>query len=990
MFGKTIPAILCSLLIAGANTTTIKNNTAEYDTMEQIKTSTADSITEIRTRTPLKSYLTDMELSGYVGTNIKNNIKFWQISAYRNNRNIIDQIARAQNNTDGFENVLGTDYFGVDGYFDIDIAERSGGKSIGWTLKSVPSSFGDRDIRFSADGNAVTDWTGAEELWVKIDASDVPSPVGIRTSFEENAVGRESFRLRSGVTVTLRSDGVSTDVNTDGDGYVTLPARFGGYMALPLDDAHFERYYQENGNGRLDLSNVVQFQIAVKGDADMIGKTLYIDEFAAVGNVGGDALPDGAENGKTYKTVWDMQGLSPKSDSDSSSLPWYGEFAGKLLTGMAYSYKIFPDPQLKAAADEIVTELGKAQGGDGYLGVYVGGARFSIAASNWDLWNHYHCITGLLEWHKITGNVQALEIARKAADLIYETFKDRSYLVVGGFETNRGIAHGYAQLYQTTGDEKYLREAERIIVNDCADENGWYKTALNGGHFYLTSSNRWEVLHMIMTLGILYEETGNREYYDVMSAVWEDILQTDVHNDGGFTTNEGAQGDPYLTGVIETCCTVAWMAFTNEYYKYNKTVAVADEFERSYYNAMLGSLLDTDKYCTYNTPTDGIQGSCGYYDGRRVSSQQDISFQYNSGSPDMNCCQANLARGLGQLSEWAAVTDGDRLYINYFGNSNIKTTVGGNKVAVRQTTAYPVDGAVKIEISGLDKAARFTLMIRVPTWAHGSVAVADGKRTVLREGEYYAIDKEWKNGDTVDLDIALPFMYWTGERDKKLTASVYRGPILLTLDEAYAPNVASQTIFDALGFESANVASGTAQGCMLFCDVKTENGDTVRLTDFASAGKYNGASSPSSYRTWLYISGCPLPVENAHERWTNSEKFILIFDGNIVTDRAAYYPGETVRFKAIVPDGKRIKEIVSDEVTDISFDNGEYYFTMPAMSVSVGITFDGIETEKPEYKPNGRSDAAAIAIGCTAGAVGTAAAAAAAVMIVKKRKRKRE
>ena len=104
-----------------------------------------------------------------------------------------------------------------------------------------------------------------------------------------------------------------------------------------------------------------------------------------------------------------------------------------------------------------------------------------------------------MEWYEITGTQTAFRTAKKALDCVYETFKDRSYLVGGGFETNRGIAHGYAMMYQATGEQKYLDEAERIIQQDCQDANGWYKKALGGGHFYQASAARWEVLHMIMT-----------------------------------------------------------------------------------------------------------------------------------------------------------------------------------------------------------------------------------------------------------------------------------------------------------------------------------------------------------------------------------------------------------------------------------------------------------------------------------------------------------
>ena len=986
MLGKTVPALLCSLLICGTSSAGLNTHNTTGTAMEQIKTEISVSNVAESDRAPLKSHITNMNATGYIGTNLKNNIKLWQINAYRNNKNIVDQIAFAKDNVCGFETVLGYDHFGVDKYFDIDIVERTNGKAIAWTLKSIPSSFGDRDIRFANDSEAITDWYGAKQLWVKLDASEITSPVGIRMAFEENHTGRESYRVKSGAAITLIGETTSA-VTADDDGYASVPKGFVGYMAFPLDNDTFELYYNEGGNGRLDINKVVQFQLSVKGDSGMLNKTLYMDEFGIVGIVDGETPPAQAEAGQTYKTVWDMHAITQNTGHPSVAIQWYGEFAGKLLTGMAYSYKISPSDELKAAADELVDDLKKAQGDDGYLGVFTGGARYSIHSPNWDLWNQYHCITGLLEWHNATGNTDALDVARKAADLIYETFRDRSYLVAGGFETNRGIAHGFAQLYQATGEQKYINEAERIIQKDCMDAVGWYKTALKGGHFYLSSSNRWEVLHMIMTLGILYEATGKREYYDVMSAVWEDILETDVHNGGGFTTDECAQGDPYRNGIIETCCTVAWLAFTNEYYKYNKSVAVADEFERTYYNAMLGSLLDTDKYCAYNTPMNGIQGSCGHYDGRRVASQQDISFQYNSGSPDMNCCQANLARGIGQLSEWAAVSEGNKLYLNYFGNSNIETSVGGKKVALRQTTAYPQNGAISIEVNDLTEPAEFSLLVRVPTWAYGSVATVDGMRTVLKAGEYYEIQKTWHNGDKVSLDIAIPFMFWAGAGAQTGLTSAFYGPVLLTLDQAHT-SAEAETAFDAEDFEKAAISSGTAGGCMLFFDVPTPNG-TVRLTDFASAGKYNGESSPSSYMSWLNVSGVPNGEQNAHKRWQSSSKLKIVFDENIAPEHTMYYPGETVRFKVALPQNASY-EIVSENGLDISCDDGVYSFVMPNESVKIGVEFKQIPP--PASAPENNTGLAGwkIALITVSSVVGAAAIGVGAAIAVKKRKKSRK
>ena len=941
----------------------------------------------------LKSYVTDMNIKGYIGTNIKNNIKYWQIGAYEDNQGIIRQIANAQSGLISLGNVLGTDYYGVSSYYDISIHERNNQNSLGWTLKNVPSKFDDRDLRFVNDQNAKTNWSGAKELWLHVDASTIPTKTSVRVAFEENAIGRESYSLINGSVINLYYDN-STNVTTIANGgFVELPAEFKGYIVLPLNSSYYSCYWKEGGNSKLDISKVVQFQLAVKGDEEMVGKTLYMDEFAIVGNVNGVEVPVGSYPiSDTYKAVWDFEGLHNGDGYINSSLPWYGEFVGKLLTGMAYSYRISPDVELKNSAIDIIADLKEAQGEDGYLGTYMGGSRYSIETSNWDLWNQYHIIVGLLEWYKLTGEEDYLTIAKDCIDCIYETFKDRSYIVTGGFETNRGIAHGYAMMYQITGEQKYLDEAERIIIEDCkGDSSGWYNAALRGNHFYQSNNNRWEILHMMMTLGILYEETANDEYYDVMSILWYSILETDIHNTGGFTTNEGAQGNPYMDGVIETCCTIAWLAFTNEFYRYSQLVEVADEFERSYYNGLMGSLLDNDKYCTYNSPMDGVQGTCGHYDGRKVYSQQDISFQYHSDSPDMNCCQANFARGLGQLSQWALMTECDDLYLNYYGNSSITTKVDGVDVTIKQTTQYPVNGNIKIEVTGLEKPTKFNLNLRVPTWAHGSTAIVDGKRVVLEAGEYFEIKKTWSNGDIIQLDIKTSFHYWAGERDQSGLTSIYYGPVLLTLDQTYAMGFNQDVQFDALELENVEVKSGSSIGCLLTCDVETELG-TLKLIDYSSAGKYNGKSTPSTYWTWLNVSNAPEPCFDFVARWKNSQKYKVYFNEDVVLEKTQYYPGETVKFTIENQSEQEITDISIGEGIQCLIENGVYSFEMPEDDVIILVNHasndnQGGETETPDNNDNnnnGNSNKLILTIAIIGGAA--LAAGTAGFVILKKKK----
>ncbi|MGD9813347.1 MAG: beta-L-arabinofuranosidase domain-containing protein [Bacilli bacterium] len=868
--------LINSLLLVNAASCNSTSNINSSDQSSDVPNSSDDIDSE--EEGILKNYLKNLNLKGYVGTNLKNNIKYWQASAYQNNPNIVVQIEEANDGemTTSLASVLGTDYFGVESYYDISIVDKDNSKYIGWTMEYLPNSFGDRDFRFCNDPAAICDWTGAKELWIHIDASEISGPTSFRVAFEEDHIGRESFALVENQTVYLYNNGIRSNATIESGGYVPIPQEFVGYLAIPLDSVHYAKYWGENGNDALDLDNVVQFQLAVKGTSASIANTFYINDFAILGDVNGGSLPDGIESSYSYKIVWNIENLVNATSSTNvpSSLAWYGEFVGKLLTGIAFSYKAHPDESLVTAANSIIDDLFAAQGEDGYLGVYTGTARYSIGSSNWDLWNQYHAIVGLAEWYKITGNQKALLIAKKALDCIYNTFHERSYIVRGGFETNRGIAHGYAILYQITKEEKYLAEAERIILIDCQDDTGWYKFALEEKSFYTSSSARWEVLHMMMTLGILFEETKNQEYYAVMEFLWNDILATDIHNSGGFTTNEGAIGDPYIEGVIETCCTIAWAAFTNEYYKTNREVKTVDELERSYFNGLLGALTDDDKYCTYNTPVNGIQGTCGHYDGRRVKSQQDISFQFNSGSPDMNCCQANFARGIGQIAEWASLSDGPALYVNYYGTSSIETKVKGKDVTIKETTNYPLDGKVKLTISGLADDTTFDLKLRVPSWSANSTVNYDGNIYECTSGEYFSINKKWHNGDEVELNIGMQFTCWKGQEIQSDFTSVYYGPILLTLDEYNQNKSGSIYEFDRMfhivntDFASATISSGATSGAWMYVDVPVGNQSFIRLIDFASAGKYNGASQPSSYYSWLTIDNAPANnTGDASFRW---------------------------------------------------------------------------------------------------------------------------
>src|SRR5204863_8348852 len=109
---------------------------------------------------------------------------------------------------------------------------------------------------------------------------------------------------------------------------------------------------------------------------------------------------------------------------------------------------------------------------------------------------------------------------------------------------------------------------------------------------------RWESLHPILGLSALYRISGKREYKEAVEKIWWSIVKFDRHNNGGFSSGEQAQGNPYHPGAIETCCTIAWIALGVEVLALTANSVVADEIVLSTLNSVLGLHSRTGRWVT--------------------------------------------------------------------------------------------------------------------------------------------------------------------------------------------------------------------------------------------------------------------------------------------------------------------------------------------------------------------------------------------------------
>ena len=547
---------------------------------------------------------------------------------------------------------------------------------------------------------------------------------------------------------------------------------------------------------------------------------------------------------KTRDRERDFQKL-PWTDALIDILPWSGEFAGKHLLSAQLVYRVTSEPGLGKSIDRLVRELVSVQAPDGYLGPFSRDKRLT-GDWTWDIWGHYHCILALLMYHEDSGWEPALTSARRAADLLCDTYLPGNFRMTNDGskgEQNYAIIHGMTALYRRTGDQKYLDMARWVIREWDRPGTGEYITsALAGKPVVEFPAHRWESAHDWQGIAEMYLLTGERDYLRAFTHIWRDCLRGDRHNTGGWTAGEGIQNNPYHPGAIETCCTVAWIALSIDMLRLTGDPLVADELELSTWNALLGGMHPTGRWWTYNTPMDGAKRAAIH----------DIAFQQRAGSPELNCCSVNAPRGLGMIRDWAVMRTSTGYALNWYGPGTITVPLEtGGTLKLAQQTCYPLGGYTELRI-GLDSSRAFTLDLRIPSWSEKTSVTVNGRAMEeVRPGTYLRLDRTWKNGDSIKISLDLSPHFWSGERDCAGKTSLYRGPLLLAWDQRWNEGkLADIPELDAEKIEFAPAEDSSFPTPWALFRVKAADGREITLSDFATAGM-----TGTLYRTWLPVRG---------------------------------------------------------------------------------------------------------------------------------------
>lgn len=149
---------------------------------------------------------------------------------------------------------------------------------------------------------------------------------------------------------------------------------------------------------------------------------------------------------------------------------------------------------------------------------------------------------------------------------------------------------------------------------------------------------------------------------------------------------------------------------------------------------------------------------------------------------DYRCCQHNVAFGWPYFVEhlFMATPDNGLAAVLYAPGEVAARAGKGTEVRISEKTDYPFDEAITFTVSPAS-STRFPLCLRVPGWCdHPQVQVNGREADAGVYRGWITVDREWRSGDTVRLELpmAVRVKTWTRNRD---SVSVSRGPLTYSL-----------------------------------------------------------------------------------------------------------------------------------------------------------------------------------------------------------------
>ena len=440
---------------------------------------------------------------------------------------------------------------------------------------------------------------------------------------------------------------------------------------------------------------------------------------------------------------------------------------GHYLSACALSYSSTGDEELKSKANALVEELAKCQKAinqDGYLGAYPTEFydRLREYKKVWAPFYTYHKImAGHLDMYMHCGNEQALATTEAMAGWVEKYLKpigDEQWARMQMVE-HGGMNEVLFNLYAVTKKEQYLALARRFDHNRFFDPLAEHRDELKGLH---ANTN----IPKVTGAARGYELTGDKRYHEIADFFWRAVTSRRIYCTGGTSEDEHWRTEPGKLSTElgataeECCCGYNMLKLTRHIFGWTGDAQAMDYYERTLFNSRLG--------------TQDRDGMLMYF----LSMQPGLWKTFGTPHNSFWCCTGTGVEEYAKSGDTIYFHDGQGIYVNLFIASEVEWP--GKKLKLMQETNFPEEQGTTLTVKA-ENPVKMPMRIRAPYWVGKGFAVKiNGKPQSISSnpGSYALLDREWKDGDKVDVNLPMSLHVAPVPDDSTWQAMMY-GPLVL-------------------------------------------------------------------------------------------------------------------------------------------------------------------------------------------------------------------
>jgi DUF1680 family protein len=490
----------------------------------------------------------------------------------------------------------------------------------------------------------------------------------------------------------------------------------------------------------------------------------------------------------------------PIQPSGLSMQHFFDSDFGKWIEAASYTLKINPDPDIEAKIDDIVAKLEKGQLADGYLNSWFirrePDKRWTNLRDLHEMYSMGHLLEGAVAYFEATGKRRFLDVMIRAVDHIIDTF-GREAGKLRGYDAHEEIELALVKLYRVSGDPRHLALAT-YFVNERGTMPSYYdaearrrgedpkdyvyKTyAYSQAHMPVREQSEVvghavRAMYLFSAMADLAVENDDPTLKETCDRLFDNLTSRQLYVTGGIgpsASNEGFTREydlPNETAYAETCAAISLGFWSHRMAQIDLDRKFTDKLETILFNgALSGIARDGEHY---------------FYENVLESHGQNRRWKWHY----CPCCPTNIARLITSLGQYFYSCKDDALAVHLYGENTAELTINSTVVRLKQETAYPWDGDIRLQISP-ERPTSFQLYLRVPGWCRNAAITLNGETIDVDEvttAGYAVIAREWRNGDEVrlsfDMTVDRLYAHPAASEDNGRVA-LRRGPVVYCVEE---------------------------------------------------------------------------------------------------------------------------------------------------------------------------------------------------------------